>query len=375
MINKNDIKNLILQLNNIEITDWWWIFEVFRKNIQSIFKSKYVVLTNNWTSALYLAYKAIWLSKDDEVITWTYTYHSTNSTLLHFTKKIIFCDIDENITISIKQIKEKISQKTKLLIIPYTWWLSPNMNEIIKLKEKYKNLKIIEDCSQAHFWKYNNKYLWTFWDIWVFSMQWGKLLPAWEWWFAITNDKYFYETMLVNSDSWKTLENLLHKDSLYKKYIETWLWFFKFRPNPLWIALANSKLENIKEKQQVRNYFMKLIKDSLRDINSIKFIDIKNYINPWYAIIWIYENNEVPLNIIIKKIQNSNIYEIYNPKNNKPNHLLEVFSSYKDLNLKYSEFIYSNILVFKLYDEIEYKDKIIEYINKFKIIIKEYNVE
>lgn len=373
MINNNDIKSLIIQLNNIEIIDWMWVFKNFRDKIKNIFSTKYVVLTNNWTSALYLSYKSIWLKKWDEVITCTYTYHSTNTTLLNFTNNIIFCDIDENITIDINQIKSKISDKTKLLIIPYTWWLSPNMNTISDLKNIYKNLTIIEDCSQAHFWKYDNKLLWTFWDIWVFSMQWWKLLPAWEWWFAITNNKYLYETMLVNSDSWKTLDNLLDKDSPYRDYIDTWLWM-KFRPNPFWIALANSKLESIKDKINTRIAFSDLVKNELKDIKSLNFIHIENHFNSSYALIAIYKNEIIKIDELLEIFHKNWITDIYRPKNNKPNHLLKIFENIKNQDLSHSEYIYNNLLYFKLYDSIDYKNKVTWYINIFKEIINYYKI-
>jgi dTDP-4-amino-4,6-dideoxygalactose transaminase len=365
MITNKDIKSIILQLKNLEIIDWMWIFEIFRNKIKKIFKSKYIILTNNWTSALYLAYKALWIKEWDEVITWTYTYHSTNSTLLHFTNNIKFCDIDKNLTISLKDIKKYISNNTKLLVIPHTYGLSPNMEEIINLKNKFKNLKIIEDCSQAHLWRYNNKLLGTFWDIWIFSMQAWKLLPAWEWWFIITNNEKLYENILINSDSWKTLYNLLPKNSQYRDFIDTWLWL-KFRPNSLWIALANSQIDNLPIKIKNRQYFMKLIKKELNKYNFIEFPEIKNHYNSWYALVWIYNSNYNIKNLL-QECYKIWINEIYTPLNNKPNHLLKIFNS--NIKLKKSEYVYNNLLYFKLFDDKKYENIIINYIKKFKKIL------
>lgn len=365
-INKEDIKEVIKQLYDLNITDWMWIFKIFRENIKRIFGSKYVVLSNNWTAWLYLAYKSIWLKEGDEVISSNYTYHATNSTLLNFTKNIKLCDVDTNIIISIKNIYKIISNKTKLLVIPHTWWLCPNMQDIMKLKDKFKNLIIIEDCSQAHFAKYKNKYLWTFWDIWVFSMQWWKLLTAWEWWFILTNNKEFYEKMVINSDSWKTIENLLEQDSKYLKYKETWLWL-KFRANPIWIAFANSQLKTIKEKISNRIYYTKLIKYELRN-HDISFPEIKNHYNTYYWLIWTY-NGKKNFKSIINKLRKEWIDDIYNPKNNKPNHLIPLFSYLKKDKFKNSENIFNNLLYFNIFSELGKEEYILKYINKFKNII------
>lgn len=373
LIKEKDIKSIISQLNNLNLTDGMWVFHDFREKLKNIFWIKNVVLTNNWTSALYLAYKSVWLNKDDEVITWVYTYHSTNSTILNFTKNIIFCDYDNNISICIKDIENKISNKTKLLVIPHTWWLCTDMNKIIELKNKYKKLFIIEDCSQAHFAKYYWRYLWTFWDIWVFSMQWWKLLTSWEWWFAITNSDELYEKMVLNSDSWKTIENLLKNDK-YKEYIDTWLGLMKFRPNPIWIAFANSQLDNIFSKLKVREYISNMIKKETENIKFIKFPEIEKLEQSYYELVSIYDknlNNNIEIEDFLNILRNNNISEIYNPKNNKPNHLCKLFKDILwKISFKNSEFIYSNLLIFKISDNTKDIKEIVKYIKKFKHICK-----
>lgn len=372
ILTEKDIKSVVKQLSNLNLTDWMGIFSDFRIKLKNIFKIKNIVLTNNWTASLYLAYKAIWLKENDEVITWVYTHHSTNSTLLNFTKNIIFCDYNENITISLNEIKNKISNNTKLLVIPHTWWLATNMYEIIDLKKKYKNLFIIEDCSQAHFAKYDWKYLWTFWDIGVFSMQWWKLLTSWEWWFAITNNDELYEKMIINSDSWNSINNLLKSNSIYKKYSDTWLWLIKFRPNPIWIAFANSQLDTVFTKIKIRNTFSKFIKKELSDIEFIKFPKIEKLEQSYYELVWLYKkelNDNVSISEFIKKLQINNIFEIYHPQNNKPNNYTQLFINLLwKVSYKYSEEIYSNLLIFKISDNINDFEKTIIYIKKLKKI-------
>jgi perosamine synthetase len=372
IITKKDIEAILYQLKNIEHSDWKGIFENFKDKVKNIFWSKYVILTNNWTSALYLAYKAVWLKAWDEVLSWNYVFHSTNSTILNFTKNIKLCDYDNDITINFEEIEKQISSKTKLLIIPYTWWLSPNIEKIIKLKEKYESLFIIEDCSQAHFAKYNWKYLWTFWDIGVFSMQGGKILTSWEWGFAITNHKELYEKMLINSDSWNNIDILLEETSKYKKYVDTWLWLLKFRPNPIWIAFVNSQIDNIFEKIKIRKYFAEFIKNEIKNIKFICFPEIKNLEQSYYALVWIYEkekNNNIEINDFLELLRKNNIFEIYNPKNNKPNHLLPLFKeNIWEICLENSEKIYKNLLSFKISDDINDISIIKNYIKNFKIL-------
>lgn len=373
IISEKDLKSIYIQLKDwINIFDWGWIYEIFRNKISNFFSKDYVILTNNGTSALFLAYNSIWLKEWDEVISFTYTHHSTNSLLLKIWVNLILCDSDKYWVISLDEIKKRINKNTKLLVLPYTWWYCPDIDEILKLKSKY-NFFIVEDCSQAHFWQYKWKYLWTFWDIWVFSMQWWKLLSAGEWWFIITSNKDLFENMLINSDSWLWIKNQLNSDLDYMKYFETWLGY-KFRPNPIWIAFANSQLDNILEKIDNRRYFAKYIIESLKNTNCFIFPEIDyNIFNPsWYWLIWIYNEDflKIDLKSFLNECHMNWIIEIYNPIQNKPNHLLHLFQeNIWFINLKNSEFIYKNAVFFPISWDMRDEEKIKYYIQKIKIII------
>ena len=63
--------------------------------------------------------------------------------------------------ISVEDIKKKITKKTKAIICVHLAGLPCDMIEIVKLAKK-KNLKIIEDCSQAHGASINNQKVGSF---------------------------------------------------------------------------------------------------------------------------------------------------------------------------------------------------------------------
>ena len=70
-------------------------------------------------------------------------------------------------TINSDKIEKKINKKTKA-IIPVHLWTPCDLKKIIKIAKKY-NLKIVEDCAQAHLTKYNKKDCWKFWRCGTFS--------------------------------------------------------------------------------------------------------------------------------------------------------------------------------------------------------------
>jgi hypothetical protein len=48
----------------------------------------------------------------------------------------------------------------------------------------------------------------------------------------------------------------------------------------------------------------------------------------FYALVAIYrkeKNNNISISEFLKKLRTNNMFEVYNPKNNKPSHLLPLF--------------------------------------------------
>ena len=86
----------------------------------------------------------------------------------------VFADIDpETGCLDPKSILKKISKNTKAILVVHQFGYVAEMNEILNIGKKY-NLKIIEDCAQAHGAKYRNKNVGTLGDIGVFSLNVNK---------------------------------------------------------------------------------------------------------------------------------------------------------------------------------------------------------
>ena len=76
-----------------------------------------------------------------------------------------FTDIDLlSQNICVKNLKKNISKKTKAIICVHLNGYPCDMNEIMKVA-KQNNLYVIEDCSQAHGAKINNKFVGSFGDM------------------------------------------------------------------------------------------------------------------------------------------------------------------------------------------------------------------
>lgn len=71
------------------------------------------------------------------------------------------------------QIEKMITKYTKAIIVSHIMGEAADMPAIMKLAEKY-NLKVLEDCAQAHGSKLNGQLVGTFGDVAAFSTMFGK---------------------------------------------------------------------------------------------------------------------------------------------------------------------------------------------------------
>jgi dTDP-4-amino-4,6-dideoxygalactose transaminase len=152
--------------------------KLFEYNFAKYLRINHFIGCANGTDALEIAIKSLDLKEDDEVIVQGNTYIASCLGVLNNNIKLVLCDIDSNThMIDINKLKEKITMKTKSIIIVHLYGLMPNMDEIVSICKENK-LYLIEDCAQAHGAIWNNKKAGTFGDISCFSFYPGKNLGA-----------------------------------------------------------------------------------------------------------------------------------------------------------------------------------------------------
>ena len=137
----------------------------FEKKISGLFSKKFGLMVNSGSSALILALKVMDFKKDSEVITPCLNFGTAVSSIMLSNLKPVFVDCEiETLQIDIKKIKDKITKKTKALLIPNLIGNLPNWREIRKLANKFK-LMVIEDSADTLGATINNKPSGRFSDI------------------------------------------------------------------------------------------------------------------------------------------------------------------------------------------------------------------
>ena len=255
------------------IDSGWYIqgneCSAFEKEFASYCESKYCIGVANGLDALSLilrAYQELKILKDyDEVIVPSNTYIA--SILAISDNKLVPILVEPSIdtyNIDIQKIEEKITSKTKAIMVVHLYGQAVEMQRVLELAKKY-NLKVIEDCAQAHgaYDVSTGKRVGSIGDASGFSFYPGKNLGALGDGGAVTTcDKLLADTIraIGNYGSYKKYENL------YKG--------INSRLDEIQASMLRVKLryldEEIENRRIVAKYYLENIKNTNIILPSIK---------------------------------------------------------------------------------------------------------
>ncbi len=139
--------------------------------------AKYCVGLANGLDALWIAFRVLGIKEGDEVIVQGNTYIASVMGITINDATPVFVEPDEFNNIDASKIEEKITERTKAILVVHLYGQASNMAPIVELAHKY-NLKIVEDCAQSHGAKFNGQMTGTFGEIGCFSFYPSKNLGA-----------------------------------------------------------------------------------------------------------------------------------------------------------------------------------------------------
>lgn len=152
--------------------------ESFEKAFADFSGAEHCVGVGNGLDALMLILKALDIGEGDEVIVPSNTYIATALAVTYVGARPVFVEPDiKTFNIDPSNIEESIGKKTKAIIPVHLYGQPCEMDSIISIANKH-DLKIVEDCAQAHGATYKGKAVGTFGEAAGFSFYPGKNLGA-----------------------------------------------------------------------------------------------------------------------------------------------------------------------------------------------------
>ena len=344
----------------------------FESKFAKYFQIKHAISLANGSVALDIAIKCLGLKKNSEVIVTPRSYISSVTSVLNNNLKPVFVDIDLNSqNIESEHIEKKITKNTKAILLVHLGGMPCNIHKIISLAKKHK-LKIIEDCSQAHGAKINNRYVGSFGDLAVWSLCNDKILNTiGEGGVIATNNFNYFKKLWGFKDCGKNYTKLLNRKKQFKF---RWVHDYEgtnLRMTEIQAAVGIYQLTKLKEWVKKRNLNANKINNVCKNFKSVIIQKVpKNFYHSYYR-------NYIFLNFkFIKKKWTRELILKYLNKigiecdvGSCPEIYREKYLKSKKLNfpkrLKNAHFLGRNSISFKVHPDI--------YKNNFLIKLKKLN--
>lgn len=216
----------------------------FEKLFANYIGTDYAVSVNSCTAALHLAMRALNIGPGDEVIVPVLTFAATANAPLFVSAKPVFADIDEKtFNISAKEIEEKITKKTKAIVVVHYGGQPCNMKEIMEIAEDH-NIKVVEDCAHALGAVYQGRKTGSFGTIGCFSFYPTKIITTLEGGMATTNDEKIARKIQVLKEHGMT-RGALAREKEITWYYDVVDLGYNYRLNEIQAALGISQLKRI----------------------------------------------------------------------------------------------------------------------------------
>ena len=320
----DDIKKGIEVLKSKQLTLSYQT-KKFEKNFSKKIRSKYSLMVNSGSSANLLAlqclinpYRKKRLKKGDEIIIPTLCWSTSLWPIIQSNLKPVFVDVNlETLNIDENEIKNKITKKTKAILLVHVLGNSCNMDKIMEIKKKY-NLILIEDTCESLGSRYKNKYLGTFGEFSSFSFYSSHQISSGEGGMICCKDKTDYNIIKsLRSHGWSrgtSFENKIYRKNshLDKRFI-----FFNsgynLRPTEVSASIGNNQFMRIDKLIKIRNINRKKIINKLLNNkvlkNKIDFYGSNKHVTPsWFGLsVKILQNKKNIKKTLIKKHEKNGI--------------------------------------------------------------------
>ncbi len=304
---EDDIDEIIPQLEEILKGNGFFTkgpkVKEFEKSFSEYLGSKYGVAVNSCTSALEIVLKAIGISDGDEVIVPTQTFVSTASCVVNNGGTPIFCEINHNHLVDFDDLKAKISDSTKaVIIVHFSGLIHPDIWEIKKYLEE-RNIYLIEDAAHAHGAKIDNIFAGNIGDFGCFSFYSTKIITTGgEGGFISTNDEKFFN--LCSSLGAIGIDKKSNDEIYINAGSNNRLTEFQAI---IGIAQLNKLESFVKHRILIADVYKNKL-SQLADGGFIKFQEFpQNIRHPYWRFIVLIENNYYERSIIKNKLKMDNI--------------------------------------------------------------------
>ncbi len=256
----------------------------FEEKFSAYCGANYGVSCANGTLAIHLALLAIGIKEGDEVILPSFTMIGSCNPIVQIGAKPVFIDSElQTWNIDPAKIEEKITSKTKAVMVVHTYGHPVDMDAVLSVARKH-NLIVIEDAAEAHGAEYKGKRAGSLGDIACFSFYANKIITTGEGGMVITNNEKWAERAKKLRNHFFGEPRFLHQEVGYN-----------YRLTNLQAAIGLAQLERIGEYVESRRKNAQLYNSLLKNIPGIILPPEASWAKNVYWMYGLLVDNDFPL--------------------------------------------------------------------------------
>ncbi|MDC3174446.1 aminotransferase class I/II-fold pyridoxal phosphate-dependent enzyme [Candidatus Pelagibacter sp.] len=262
----------------------------FEKKFAKKFKSNYALAVSSGTAALRVALASLGVSKNDEVITQSFTFVATVEAIIESGAKPICTEIDTTLNMCPDDLLSKITKKTKAVILVHMLGSPGNISKIKSICKK-KKIYLIEDTAWGIGAKYNKKFLGTIGEIGTFSFDFAKTMTTGEGGMLLfKNKKHFLKAKAWHDHGHENNPKVPRWEDTRSSS------GFNFRMTELQGAVGISQLDKFNQIFNMHKKNKNIIINKLRKFKNIEFRKLpKNSIDAPESLIFSFKNKNLAL--------------------------------------------------------------------------------
>ena len=223
----------------------------------AFYGAAHAVSMNSATSGLYASIGALGLGFGDEVIVSPYTMSACAVCALVYGAIPIFADVDlATGCLDPDSVEAHVTERTQAILVVHQFGIPADMDGIMAVARRH-NLRVIEDCAQAHGARYKGRAVGTIGDIGVFSLNVNKTIQTGEGGVCVTADEELrYRLALIRNHG----EQVVAQSS-YEAI--TNMVGFNYRLTEIGAAMAIEQLKKLPALNETRAGFVAYMTEAL----------------------------------------------------------------------------------------------------------------
>ncbi len=240
----------------------------FEKEFAEHCGTNHALATNSGTTSILISLMALGISEGDEVLVPGYTYVASISSIIYARAIPVLVEVDKSLTIDPVDLKNKITEKTKAIMVVHMLGNPCKMTEIMRIAKEH-NLLVIEDGCQAAGATYKGKKVGSIGDIGAFSLNRYKNIATGDGGIITVNDNELYERAFAIHDQG-------HRPNRGSKDATGNLIGLNLKMNELTGAVALAQIRKLDQILKTLRHKKSLLKDKIMNLQGADFREIND---------------------------------------------------------------------------------------------------